>query len=338
VSIPLSSSCINNTVFPPRYNYDNTPITASNKESSQAAYDYYYSKVFPQEKLARESQGWPAISPTMFTCWLRDTYGENWLESFWNGAESFVYGMGDAVVSAIDGVCYIIQHPIKTAEGLLFLYKATHPVEYPAESLLFAQLTQAAIQNCWNDFTEGDYNKKCRMIGRLVGEIALAIVSGKGMSAAAEVLRDTSWFTKVFGEIGKGSITADEAIDIFRAGKVIGTNPVRVSQLKQALGRAGLSVSKYDIQYESIILDLEGNPAYGKMIDIGLGTDVGRGATGKPLIYISDLGLSSMDEAVKTIFHEINHIETILKLGRNSSEEIADAFGEKMLQIFKGRG
>ncbi len=207
--MPLSSSLIDSAVFPPRTLPDGTPITSENKEN-ETTFNYYMTYVYESDRLVNGVVGTPAY--TLYIGWLQDTYGLNWLERFWSGAESFVFGMGDAVTSAIDGLCYIIQHPIKTAEGLLFLYKASHPLQYPAESLLLAQLTQAAIQNCWNDFTEGDYNKKCRMIGRVVGEIVLAFVSAKGINVAMETLQNSALFTKIMSRVGKGAITADEAV------------------------------------------------------------------------------------------------------------------------------
>jgi len=210
--VPLSASFIDNISFAPKYNYDGTPITSSNKDRSEAAYDYYFNHIFPQEKLVLESQGWYAIPLTMFDSWLKETYGLNGLERFWSGAESFVFGMGDAAVSAFDGLCYVVQHPIKTAEGLAFMYKVMHPLEYPQESQMFALLVQDAIKNCWNDFSEGDYNKKCRMIGRVVGEVVLAFVSDKGVSKATAVLKDTRVFTSLMSKVGKGTIKADDAV------------------------------------------------------------------------------------------------------------------------------
>ena len=76
---------------------------------------------------------------------------------------------------------------------------------------------------------------------------------------------------------------------------------------------------------------------FGAIATDGAGVVV-KGASGKPLIRISDLGLSSMNEAVLTIFHEVHHVRSAMGPGMAvSTEEAAEAFGEKMLQLFQSR-
>ena len=101
---------------------------------------------------------------------------------------------------------------------------------------------------------------------------------------------------------------------------------VSLSQVKQCLGRCGLSVRNYDIAYTPQI-DSPFGPAFGR-------TSV---VDGKPVIEISDLGLSSMDEAVATIFHETYHVNSLRAFGHTGTEAAAESFGQRMLNQFQRR-
>jgi hypothetical protein len=59
--------------------------------------------------------------------------------------------------------------------------------------------------------------------------------------------------------------------------------------------------------------------------------------SGRPLIQISDLGLSSMDEAGATIYHEIYHHRSYARGSGPGEEAMAEAFGQRMLAIFNRR-
>lgn len=61
------------------------------------------------------------------------------------------------------------------------------------------------------------------------------------------------------------------------------------------------------------------------------------GPRGRPLIQVSDLGLSSMDEAVATIYHEIYHHRSFARSGVGGKESMAEAFGQRMLIRFQRR-
>jgi RHS repeat-associated protein len=115
---------------------------------------------------------------------------------------------------------------------------------------------------------------------------------------------------------------------------------VSIPQVRQALGRAGMSVREYDIVHVPEIRTPDGL-AFGNSPHSMDGFPM-RGPRGLPLIEISDMGLRSMDEAVATIFHEIAH-HRHFDLTRNSanvwggSEAAAEAYGQQMLDQFHRR-
>ncbi|GAA3436941.1 DUF6531 domain-containing protein [Kutzneria kofuensis] len=116
----------------------------------------------------------------------------------------------------------------------------------------------------------------------------------------------------------------------------LGLAPCRVKQLKRDLGRAGMSVRKYDLVHVPEILDEYGRPIYGRSRADGAGNPV-LGPRGRPLIEITDLGLASRNEAVATVFHEAYHIESFKRHGHGGTEDAAEAYGQKMLAKFLRR-
>jgi hypothetical protein len=112
--------------------------------------------------------------------------------------------------------------------------------------------------------------------------------------------------------------------------------PVSVKQLKMELGRAGMSVKDYDIVHVPEITTPEGLPAYGRSPHDFNGLPE-LGPSGRPLIQISNLGLSDMNEAVTTIFHEIYHHMSFARTGLPGGEGPAEEYGLRMLKIFLSR-
>ncbi len=55
------------------------------------------------------------------------------------------------------------------------------------------------------------------------------------------------------------------------------------------------------------------------------------------MIEITDLGLSSKDNAVVTIFHEIYHVRSNILRGHGGTEDAAEEFGQMMVDIFRRR-
>jgi hypothetical protein len=122
-----------------------------------------------------------------------------------------------------------------------------------------------------------------------------------------------------------------------------GRSMVSISQVKQALGRAGMSVRKYDIEHVAQIEDIGGGLIFGRSGFVG--DAITTGPRGRPLIEITDLGLSpangrsAMENAVATIQHEIFHHKSFLASGGQhmGTESAAEAYADAMLEIFKSR-
>jgi hypothetical protein len=107
-----------------------------------------------------------------------------------------------------------------------------------------------------------------------------------------------------------------------------------------AVGRAGMSVDNYDVEYVPEILDGMGNPVYGRSPTQGLFRpfqSAELGPRGLPLIQITDLGLSDMNEAVATLFHEVYHQQMLAAFGWTGTEAAAEDFGQRMLSLFLAR-
>jgi RHS repeat-associated protein len=126
------------------------------------------------------------------------------------------------------------------------------------------------------------------------------------------------------------------ASQAFRSAGSVGSRPVSVNQVQIALGKSGLSVAEYEIVHTPVITDPFGRKVFGAM-SLDNGGNVVLGPSGRPLIQITDLGLSSMDEAVATIFHEVHHIRAALGTGIPSAEAHAEAFAQRMLRSFLSR-
>jgi hypothetical protein len=96
-----------------------------------------------------------------------------------------------------------------------------------------------------------------------------------------------------------------------------------------------MSVSRFDIEHVPEILQPSGDLAYGSSSFVGGSVELG--SRGLPLIRISDLGLSSMNDAVATIFHEAYHIDQFGAFGSAGTEDAAESYGQRMLQMFTSR-
>ncbi|WP_244888845.1 polymorphic toxin-type HINT domain-containing protein [Streptomyces purpureus] len=114
---------------------------------------------------------------------------------------------------------------------------------------------------------------------------------------------------------------------------------VSIKQVKMALGRAGMSVSRYDIVHVPEIRTAgDGLPAYGNSPHDGNGMP-NLGPRGRPVIQISNMGLADMDTAVATIFHEIHHHRMYATWpgSMGGTESAAEEFGQAMLGVFRRR-
>jgi len=138
------------------------------------------------------------------------------------------------------------------------------------------------------------------------------------------------------GGAGEAATAAEDAGDTTAAFRGAQDAPggrsgpsVSINQLKMALGRAGMSIRDYDLTYSPDIVGAGGEPVYGSSSFTGDGPVLG--PRGLPEINMSDLGLSNMNDAVATVFHEIYHIESFASFGNPGTEAAAEAYGQKML-------
>lgn len=93
----------------------------------------------------------------------------------------FRKGVADAVFSTVEGIWNAITHPIETAKGIV--YAVSHPVET-------AKSIWKSISDSWkNDVINGDAKSRSQWFGRAIGEVALAIIGGKGVDKAVKMAK-----------------------------------------------------------------------------------------------------------------------------------------------------
>ncbi|MFV2179731.1 hypothetical protein ACFHW2_32210 [Actinomadura sp. LOL_016] len=111
--------------------------------------------------------------------------------------------------------------------------------------------------------------------------------------------------------------------------------PVSLNTLRYELGRVGMwkPFRQYDIVYLKEIPGEEGIIRYGDSPHNTDGTPK-LGPQGKPLIWISEHGLSSLEQAVATLFHESWHQRKLAAERVPGLEEPAEDYGQMMLQRF----
>jgi len=134
---------------------------------------------------------------------------------------NILLGMWDAVAKTAVGIWNAVTRPVDTVKGIWFLTKALLGFRYGMpvndEAQLLYLMIMEAVFTAWNDFAEGDANKKARMIGRLTGEIIVAIVSAKGADKALKAIKASSksgYLARLFGRVGKGINSADDVATI----------------------------------------------------------------------------------------------------------------------------
>ena len=116
-----------------------------------------------------------------------------------------VLGLFDAGKSTITGISSIVRHPIQTYQGLKTV------VTNPRQTL---QAIKTGAVNVARAFASGDAETRGKIIGRAVGEVALAFVGTKGVDKIAKVAKGS----RLVAELG---------------------NAAKASRAGQMLGRAG---------------------------------------------------------------------------------------------------
>lgn len=126
-----------------------------------------------------------------------------------------------------------------------------------------------------------------------------------------------------------------------RGGKIAAeTAPVSIKQLRITLGRAGVSPSPYHLRKASAA-DLKALTEAGDD-PVRIYAWVSRDGTGKaitdhrgrPIITFTEKGLSSLQEAVTSFGHEVQHLKDFAA-GRGTTEAGAEKAGEQLWELVK---
>jgi hypothetical protein len=134
------------------------------------------------------------------------------------------------------------------------------------------------------------------------------------------------------GDASKSSIHA--LVEVFRKGeKLKSVGAVSLKRLRNVLGRAGVSPSKYKLvkvskQVAETMEKEVGESIFG-WVQLA-GTEVVKDAKGRPIINFTPRALASLEEAVKTFGHEAKHLKDFAAGLATSSEALAEKEGEKL--------
>jgi peptidoglycan hydrolase-like protein with peptidoglycan-binding domain len=155
---------------------------------------------------------------------------------------NFYLGEMDAVIDTAKGSYYAVTHLDRTAEGIVFLVRACKPGT--PESVVMNYVIMYSFEQAKTEFTEADPNKKARMIGRVVGEIAIAVIGTKGVTAAMDAIKASAKSGQLgvwLGKYGKGIKIGDDI-----AASVGGMTDA-ASQLSEAVATRAARLSASEI-------------------------------------------------------------------------------------------
>lgn len=136
---------------------------------------------------------------------------------------------------------------------------------------------------------------------------------------------------------GEGPSPASEFLKAFRrAKKIKEVEAVSLKRLRLVLGQAGMVPGKYKLarttEKEFAALGGEASGIFGWVARDGAG-NVLKDARGRPIITFTPLGLSSLEQAVKTFGHELRHLQDFAAGVLTSSEIVAEHAGNKLWVI-----
>jgi hypothetical protein len=108
---------------------------------------------------------------------------------------------------------------------------------------------------------------------------------------------------------------------------------VSLKRLRIVLGHAGASPGKYKLvratEKQLAALGSEATEVFGWVTRDGAGA-VARDLRGRPIITFTPRGLASLEEAVKTFGHEVQHLKDFAAGVITSSEDFAEEVGNKL--------
>lgn len=162
-------------------------------------------------------------------------------KSIWDtvidSVKGFGKGLGTAVVSTVEGIWYLFNHPVETIKGTIHVI--THPVET-------GKAIWKSISDSWKkDVVNGDAESRSQWFGRGFGEVALAIVGTKGVDKGVKLLKGSEVLSNEVGGVRIGRATVDEVAETRlipgMPGVVIGGDSSKLG--KNMLEQMGLSRS-----------------------------------------------------------------------------------------------
>ncbi|MFD0670582.1 hypothetical protein [Cohnella sp. GCM10027633] len=105
------------------------------------------------------------------------------LQAAAHGVTGFMEGTAEAVIGTVEGIWTMVTHPIETVQGLVYVVK--HPLQT-------AQGIWKAVSDSWtNEVANGDADSRGRWFGRMISEVALAVVGTKGVDKVAKLAKGT---------------------------------------------------------------------------------------------------------------------------------------------------
>ena len=87
--------------------------------------------------------------------------------SFLSVTGNFLKGLGQSVKGTVSGIYDAVTNPIETGKAVV--HAVTHPVET-------GKALYKAAKNTYNDFVDGDADKRANILGNLVGDVAQAFI------------------------------------------------------------------------------------------------------------------------------------------------------------------
>ena len=121
---------------------------------------------------------------------------------------NFLLGVLDAVKGTAEGIWQMISHPIDSIKGMAeaaYQLARISKGYIDDENAMIIKQIITAVSEMISEFENGDLNVKARMIGRLVGEIILAVVGDKGFKFAMKGLGTVSKSSKFLGALKQGN-------------------------------------------------------------------------------------------------------------------------------------
>lgn len=103
----------------------------------------------------------------------------NFIDGAWTATTSFAGGVGDSVVGTVSGIWNMVTNPIDTVKGI------GNAVLHPVQT---GKAIWTSVSTSFNDnIINGNLETRSRFLGMVVGEVALSLVSAKGLDKVSKL-------------------------------------------------------------------------------------------------------------------------------------------------------